>query len=114
MTCDGPEAGHGRVHVDVDPAAPEGTILAAEVDGVALALIRHAHGWTATDLDCPHAGCSLARDGEVVDGSVLICNCHGSEFDLRTGEVLLDPADRPLRLRPVQPSDDGSRLTIDL
>ena len=114
MTPDGPQAGRRRVHVDVDPAAPEGTILAAEVDGVELALIRHAHGWTATDLDCPHAGCSLARDGEVVDGGVLICNCHGSEFDLRTGEVLLDPADRPLRLRPVQPSDDGSRLTIDL
>jgi nitrite reductase/ring-hydroxylating ferredoxin subunit len=114
VTSDRPEAGHGRVRVDVDPAAREGTILAVEVDGVALALIRHAHGWTATDLDCPHAGCSLARDGEVVDGSVLICNCHGSEFDLRTGEVLLDPADRPLRLRPVQPSGDGSRLMIDL
>jgi nitrite reductase/ring-hydroxylating ferredoxin subunit len=109
-----PQPGRGRVHVDVDAGAPEGTILAADAAGVALALIRHAHGWAATDLDCPHAGCSLARDGEVVDGSVLICNCHGSEFDLRTGAVLLDPADRPLRLRPVQPSADGSRLMIDL
>jgi nitrite reductase/ring-hydroxylating ferredoxin subunit len=114
VTSDRPEHGRGRVQVDVDAAAPEGTILAAQVDGVPLALIRHAHGWTATDLDCPHARCSLARDGEVVDGTVLICNCHGSEFDLLTGEVLLDPAERPLRLRPVQPSEDGSRLTIDL
>jgi nitrite reductase/ring-hydroxylating ferredoxin subunit len=114
VTPAGPQPGRRRVRVDVDPAAPQGTILAAEVDGVALALIRHAHGWTATDLDCPHARCSLARDGEVVDGSVLICNCHGSEFDLRTGEVLLDPADRPLRLRPVVPSGDGTHLTIDL
>ena len=108
-------SGHRRrVRVDVDPAAPEGTILPAQVDGVELTLIRHAHGWTATDRDCPHAGCSLVRDGEVVDGSILVCNCHGSEFDLRTGEVLLDPADRPLQLRPLRRSDDGSYLTIEL
>jgi nitrite reductase/ring-hydroxylating ferredoxin subunit len=108
-------SGHRRrVRVDVDPAAPEGTILPAQVDGFELTLIRHAHGWTATDRDCPHAGCSLVRDGEVVDGSILVCNCHGSEFDLRTGEVLLDPADRPLQLRPLRRSDDGSYLTIEL
>ena len=100
--------------VDVDPGAPEGTILEVEVDGVALALIRHADGWVATDRDCPHARCSLVRDGEVVDGSTLVCNCHGSEFDLRTGEVLLDPADRPLSLHRVQPSDDGRSLLIAL
>lgn len=100
--------------VDVDPGAPEGTILEVEVGGVALALIRHADGWVATDRDCPHARCSLVRDGEVVDGSTLVCNCHGSEFDLRTGEVLLDPADRPLDLRPVEPSADGRSLLIRL
>jgi nitrite reductase/ring-hydroxylating ferredoxin subunit len=102
------------IRVEVDPAAPEGTILAAEADGVALALIRHADGWAAIDRECPHARCSLVRDGEVVDGSTLVCTCHGSEFDLRTGEVLLDPADQPLNLRPVQPSADGRSLLIDL
>jgi nitrite reductase/ring-hydroxylating ferredoxin subunit len=102
------------VRVDVDPEAPDGTILAVDADGVALALIRHAGGWVATDRDCPHAGCSLVRDGEVADGSTLICNCHGSEFDLRTGAVLLDPADRPLALRPLEPSADGRSLLIDL
>jgi nitrite reductase/ring-hydroxylating ferredoxin subunit len=100
--------------VPVAVATPEGTILPAECDGVELALIRHARGWTVTDRYCPHARCSLVHDGEVVDGSVLICNCHGSEFDLLTGEVLLDPADRPLRLHRVQPSDDGSYLTVEL
>jgi nitrite reductase/ring-hydroxylating ferredoxin subunit len=102
------------VRIDVDAATPEGTILPAECGGEELALIRHARGWTVIDRYCPHARCSLVRDGEVVDGSVLICNCHGSEFDLLTGEVLLDPADRPLQLRPVRPSDDGSYLTVEL
>jgi nitrite reductase/ring-hydroxylating ferredoxin subunit len=100
--------------VDVDAAAPPGTILAAEIDGVELALVRHAAGWAVMDRYCPHARCSLVRDGEVVDGSVLVCNCHGSEFDLLTGEVLLDPAEHPLRLRPVRPADDGSHLIVDL
>lgn len=100
--------------VSVDPDAPVGTILPAEVGGVALALIRHALGWAAIDRECPHARCSLVRDGEVVDGTTLVCNCHGSEFDLRTGEVLLDPADRPLGLHRVHTSPDGRTLLIDL
>jgi nitrite reductase/ring-hydroxylating ferredoxin subunit len=100
--------------IDVDAATPAGTILPAECDGVELALIRHAGGWAVVDRYCPHAHCSLVDDGEVVDGSVLICNCHGSEFDLLTGAVLLDPADRPLRLRRVRPSDDGGSLTVEL
>ncbi len=104
----------GRLRVDVDPATPEGTILGTELAGVELALIRHAGGWAAVDRHCPHAHCSFVRDGEVVDGSVLVCNCHGSEFDLRTGDVLMDPADRPLLLRRVRPSDDGSYLVVEL
>lgn len=100
--------------VDVDPEAPDGTILAAELDGIELALIRHAQGWAVTQRYCTHAGCSFVRDGEVVDGSILVCNCHGSEFDLLTGAVLHDPADGPLQLHRTQPSEDGSYLVIDL
>lgn len=115
MTVEGSESEpRGRVRVNVDPETPEGTILATELEGVELALIRHADGWAAVDRHCPHARCSFVRDGEVVDGSVLVCNCHGSEFDLRTGEVLMDPADRPLLLRRVQPSADGSYLVVEL
>ncbi len=105
MTC---------ARVDVDAAAPPGTILAAELEGVELALVRHARGWAVIDRYCPHARCSLVRDGEVVEGSVLVCNCHGSEFDLLTGEVLLDPAERPLQLRPVRTAGDGSHLIVEL
>lgn len=100
--------------IDVDAAAPAGTILPAELDGVELALVRHAAGWAVIDRYCPHARCSLVRDGEVVDGSVLVCNCHGSEFDLLTGEVLLDPAEQPLQLRPARPAADGSHLIVEL
>jgi nitrite reductase/ring-hydroxylating ferredoxin subunit/uncharacterized membrane protein len=40
---------------------------------------------------CSHRGCSLS-EGEVVEGSQIVCGCHGSRFDLRNGAVLGGPA----------------------
>ena len=86
---------------DVDPSSPVGTIVGADLDGVPVSVVRHASGWVAVDEMCTHAACPFADDGEVFDGTVLACNCHGSEFDLRTGEVLLGPAERALTVRPL-------------
>ncbi|MEA2211653.1 MAG: hypothetical protein QOF83_1601 [Solirubrobacteraceae bacterium] len=47
---------------------------------------------------CSHRGCSL-RDGEL-DGHHIVCACHGSRFDLRTGALTRGPATAP------QPSFD--------
>jgi nitrite reductase/ring-hydroxylating ferredoxin subunit len=80
----------------IDAGAPEGTIAAAVVDGRPVAVIRHADGWVQVPDRCTHAACPFTRDSEVVDGTTLICNCHGSEYDLRTGEVMLGPAEEPL------------------
>jgi nitrite reductase/ring-hydroxylating ferredoxin subunit len=38
--------------------------------------------------------CSLA-EGDLEETTV-ICPCHGSEFDVRSGEVLQGPARKPL------------------
>lgn len=46
---------------------------------------------------CTHESCPL---GEVV-GERGICNCHGSEFNAFTGEVLRGPATRPLAKQSV-------------
>jgi nitrite reductase/ring-hydroxylating ferredoxin subunit len=96
----------------IDPDAPVGTILSTNSGNLRLVLVRHAMGWSAAVDDCPHAGCSLSGMGEVFDGTVLICNCHGSEFDLLTGAVLRDPAEEPLEMFNVEPSADGRRLAI--
>ena len=39
---------------------------------------------------CTHEECSLA-EGEIEEGTV-VCACHGSVFDLGTGEVVEPPA----------------------
>ncbi|MDT0610742.1 Rieske (2Fe-2S) protein [Streptomyces lancefieldiae] len=47
---------------------------------------------------CTHAGCPIKK----LEGTKLVCPCHGSEFDARTGEVLHAPADAPLIQLPVE------------
>jgi nitrite reductase/ring-hydroxylating ferredoxin subunit len=96
----------------IDPDAPVGTILSTTSGILRLVLVRHTKGWSAALDDCPHAGCSLSDMGEVFDGTVLVCNCHGSEFDLLTGAVLRDPAEAPLEMFNVEPSADGRSLAI--
>ncbi|MFJ6660028.1 Rieske (2Fe-2S) protein [Streptomyces sp. NPDC091377] len=43
---------------------------------------------TAYGTVCTHAGCAIHK----MEGTRLICPCHGSEFDAMTGEVLEGPA----------------------
>src|SRR5229473_6126889 len=43
---------------------------------------------------CTHAGCSLAKG--TLEGTIVTCSCHGSQFDVTTGEVLRGPAADPV------------------
>ncbi len=56
------------------------------------------------DDTCTHAGCSLA-EGDL-EGTTVTCACHGSQFDVTTGDVLRGPATRPVRSRAVRIEDD--------
>ncbi|MDX3415252.1 Rieske (2Fe-2S) protein [Streptomyces sp. MD20-1-1] len=48
---------------------------------------------TAYSTVCTHAGCPINK----LDGTRLVCPCHGSEFDAGTGKVLREPAVAPLK-----------------
>ncbi|WP_225822578.1 Rieske (2Fe-2S) protein [Streptomyces naphthomycinicus] len=41
---------------------------------------------------CSHAGCPINK----LEGTTLICPCHGSQFDAVTGKVVEAPATEPL------------------
>ena len=60
----------------------EGRIAVAYVGGT----------FYAFDDACPHRQCSLG-DGEL-HGTVVTCPCHGSQFDVTSGERLRGPAVR--------------------
>jgi nitrite reductase/ring-hydroxylating ferredoxin subunit/uncharacterized membrane protein len=54
-------------------------------------LLRHGDGLHALHDRCSHRGCSLADTGEV-EGEIVTCGCHGSQFDVRDGAVQRGPA----------------------
>lgn len=59
---------------------------------------------------CTHRRCPLS-DGEL-DGTTVTCICHGSRFDITTGEVVRGPATRPLEVYPVRLQ--GDELLVDV
>ena len=61
------------------------------------------------DDTCTHAGCSLA-EGDL-EGTTVTCACHGSQFDVTSGDVLRGPADRPVRSRVLR--IEGDRLLAE-
>lgn len=81
------------------------------VDGTDVLLIRLGADWHAVEDRCSHADCSFSSDGEV-DGATVICNCHGSEFDVRTGEVLVAPALDPIRTYAVREVQGNLELKL--
>ena len=89
---------------------PEGTLRRVEVGDTAVCLARTGEGWLAFDDTCTHEECSLA--GGELDGEVVICPCHGSEFDLRTGDVVTPPALEPLPIYEAR--EDGGTLFVRL
>lgn len=73
---------------------PSGELKLVEVEDERIVLANVGGQYYALTDVCTHAECPLS-DGEL-DGKVLECSCHGSQFDVTTGEVVGPPADEPL------------------
>ena len=56
---------------------------------------------------CPHQGCTVDK----VQGGLIRCPCHGSEFAIADGAVRKGPAEEPLKEYPVQVKGDGIVVT---
>src|SRR2546425_653330 len=80
--------------------ARDGTLRRVHVGGSAVCLARVDGEWLAFADSCTHQECPLS-DGDL-EGAVVVCPCHASEFDVRTGEVLSPPALDPLPTYPTR------------
>jgi nitrite reductase/ring-hydroxylating ferredoxin subunit len=69
----------------------DGSPHAAVVGDTPLLLLRHDGHLHAMHDRCSHRGCKLTELGEV-DGEIITCNCHGSQFHLHDGSVQRGPA----------------------
>ncbi len=90
---------------------PVGGITAVDVRGRRIAVANVDGTYYAFDDACTHEQCSLAEEGELT-GTTVNCTCHGSEFDVRTGNVLAPPATVPVKVFPVQVSGDALQLEV--
>ncbi len=57
---------------------------------------------------CGDAPCPLS--GGLLTGTTLMCQCHGSRFDITTGAVINGPATEPLNRYEVQEVDGSIRV----
>ena len=80
---------------------PVGGVTAIELRGTRIAVANVGGTYYTFGDECTHEQCSLAEYGELA-GTTRTCTCHGSEFDVRTGEVLAPPATVPVKVYPVR------------
>lgn len=96
--CAGP--GNGDTAADT-PSAPVDLGAESEVAKGGAKLYRDHNVVVSRDGDgtlkaystvCTHAGCPINK----LQGTTLVCPCHGSQFDAVTGKVVQAPATEPL------------------
>lgn len=82
---------------------PDGWVRRFYADGVEMCVARLRGKAYATSNYCTHLDCLLSS-GKLVDDGIG-CSCHGSVFDLETGEAVYPPATEPIRTYPVREAD---------
>ena len=88
----------------------QGTLTAFDVGGELVAIASVEGTLYAFDDLCPHRQCSLA-EGRLED-TVVTCPCHGSQFDVTTGERLRGPAVRGVRTYTVRVDNGVLQIRI--
>ncbi len=88
----------------------DGDMKAFEVGGVKIAVANVAGTLYAFGNTCTHRQCPLAK-GELEDTTVT-CPCHGSQFDVTTGDVLTGPAEDPVGSYPIRVEDDTIQIEV--
>ncbi|MFF4701629.1 Rieske (2Fe-2S) protein [Streptomyces sp. NPDC001288] len=100
-------ASGGGSSADATPTAPVDLGAESEVAKGGAKLYRDHNVVVSRSADgalkaystiCTHAGCAINK----LQGTTLVCPCHGSQFDALTGKVVQSPATEPLNELPVK------------
>jgi nitrite reductase/ring-hydroxylating ferredoxin subunit len=87
-----------------------GRAVGVEVGGREVFLANVGGTYYAVGNRCTHMSCMLS-DGSI-DGENVKCPCHGSVFDLKTGNVVKGPARKPEPSFQVKVEDDQILVNI--
>ena len=72
----------------------DGGMKTVSINGKNITIARVDKDYFAFDDICTHNKCSLGEG--YLDGTVVICPCHGATFDVTNGKVLSLPANDAL------------------
>lgn len=73
----------------------EGQVIVVDHEGERVAIANVGGELYAFGEECTHRGCSLS-EGDL-EGTRIICDCHGGTFDITTGRPVKGPPDEPLK-----------------
>jgi nitrite reductase/ring-hydroxylating ferredoxin subunit len=80
-----------RIRVCAYNEVPEGGLKKVKVDEQSIALYKLNGAIYATSNICTHEGCFI-DENHVIHNDLVECICHGSQFEIKTGHVVLPPA----------------------
>ena len=83
---------------------PSGTMKGFYVSDSEFLVVNLGGKFFCLDGRCTHAGAPLAEG--TLNGEVLTCPWHGSQFKITDGSVLRGPTEKPLRAYPVTVRDN--------
>jgi len=90
----------GFVRIATAAEIRPGQMKRFDIDGHAVLLANVDGRYYAVDDTCTHEDASLATGS--LKGELVKCPLHGSRFNVVSGKVLDDPADRDLQTYPVR------------
>jgi 3-phenylpropionate/trans-cinnamate dioxygenase ferredoxin subunit len=74
----------------------EGEVKSVMIGSEKVAIYRKGERIFATSDICTHADCIISENSNL-EGDEVECTCHGSKFNIKTGEVTSPPATEPLK-----------------
>ncbi len=91
-----------RIRVGPAKLVGEGTMKEVAEEGKTLLIANISGSLYSIGGICTHMGCHLSQGR--LEGQNVICPCHGSTFDVKTGNVVKGPARR---------SEPSYRITVE-
>lgn len=87
-----------------------GRIKVVDVEGQTLAIVNLEGQYFAFVDRCPHMGCPLSTG--TLEGAVVTCICHFSQFNVTDGAVVKGPARQPIDSYPLTVVNGDLQLAI--
>lgn len=81
-----------------------------EAEGKEILIVKTGKKFTAIGNKCTHMGCKLSSGK--IDGETVRCPCHGSVFNVITGEVVHGPAKRPEQVYTIKVENEELFLDV--